>query len=53
MPGWGPFQPLVLLYAWEDFPQCALYNSAGLPAPPFKVTVQAEKVELDAAAVQI
>ena len=30
---WGP------RYAWEDFPECALYNSAGLPMPPFNVTL--------------
>jgi hypothetical protein len=38
-PGWGPFIPLTLRYAWEDFPQCVFYNSAGLPAAPFNVTV--------------
>ena len=30
---WGP------RYAWEDFPECALYNAAGLPMPPFNVTL--------------
>jgi len=38
-PGWGPFAPLVLRYNWEDFPQCSLFNSAGLPAPPFNVSI--------------
>lgn len=38
-PGWGPFHPVALRYAWEDFPQCALYNAQGLPAPPFNVTI--------------
>lgn len=38
-PGWGPFEPLEIRYAWEDFPQCAIYNSAGLPAPPFNLTI--------------
>ena len=28
-----------LRYAWEDFPQCVIYNSGGLPAPPFNITV--------------
>ena len=38
-PGWGPFAPLALRYNWEDFPQCSLFNAAGLPAPPFNLTV--------------
>ena len=38
-PAWGPFHPVALRYAWEDFPQCALYNEQGLPAPPFNVTI--------------
>ena len=32
-PGWGPFKPVAIRYAFEDFPQCAIYNSDGLPAP--------------------
>ena len=39
VPGWGPFKPLVLRYAWEDLPQCAIYNAEGLPMPPFNVTI--------------
>jgi|EP01047_Picozoa_sp_COSAG01_P062372 hypothetical protein len=38
-PGWGPFAPTGLRYNYEDFPQCSIFNSAGLPAPPFNVTV--------------
>ena len=30
-PGWGPFKPQKLRYAWEDFPQCAIYNGVGGP----------------------
>eukprot|EP00743_Colponemidia_sp_Colp-15_P004596 GILK01004955.1.p1 GENE.GILK01004955.1~~GILK01004955.1.p1 ORF type:complete len:513 (+),score=55.28 GILK01004955.1:35-1573(+) len=26
-------------YAWADYPQCILYNSHSLPAPPFLVTL--------------
>ena len=26
-----------LRYAWEDFPECAIYNTDGLPLPPFNV----------------
>merc|ERR1712113_740908 len=33
------FQPLELRYAWEDFPECAIYNSDGLPMPPFNITI--------------
>lgn len=38
-------KPVAARYAWADFPQCNLYNKAGLPAPPFrtddwKVTLQ-------------
>ena len=28
-----------LRYAWEDFPECAIYNSDGLPMPPFNVSL--------------
>ena len=28
-----------LRYAWEDFPECAIYNTDGLPLPPFNVTL--------------
>merc|ERR1711957_555445 len=38
-PGWGPFKPVAIRYALEDFPQCAIFNSAGLPAPPFNLTL--------------
>ena len=30
---------LLKRYAWEDFPECALYNAAGLPMLPFNVTL--------------
>lgn len=40
-PTWGPFEPLRVRYAWEDSPQCMIYNSNGLPAPPFNVTISA------------
>eukprot|EP01052_Picozoa_sp_SAG31_P004019 SAG31_NODE_161_length_21899_cov_16.832844_19_plen_894_part_00 len=38
-PGWGVFAPLAVRYAWEDMPQCAIYNAEGLPLPPFNVTI--------------
>lgn len=28
--------PVAVRYAWEDNPVCSLYNSAGLPASPFR-----------------
>ena len=28
--------PKAVRYAWDDYPQCNLYNSAGLPASPFR-----------------
>jgi len=28
--------PMAVRYAWENFPQCNLYNGAGLPATPFR-----------------
>jgi len=43
-PHWGPFSPVRLRYAWEDFPQCALYNSDGLPAPPFNISIRPNAV---------
>jgi sialate O-acetylesterase len=29
-------QPAAVRYAWENFPDCNLVNSAGLPASPFR-----------------
>jgi sialate O-acetylesterase len=29
-------QPVALRYAWQDNPDCNLYNGAGLPASPFR-----------------
>lgn len=29
-------QPVAVRYAWDDNPECNLYNSAGLPASPFR-----------------
>jgi len=29
-------QPVAVRYAWQSFPRCNLYNSAGLPAEPFR-----------------
>jgi sialate O-acetylesterase len=29
-------QPVYLRYAWEDNPECNLFNAAGLPASPFR-----------------
>ncbi|MBT4483874.1 MAG: sialate O-acetylesterase [Candidatus Latescibacteria bacterium] len=29
-------EPKAVRYAWDDYPQCNLYNSAGLPASPFR-----------------
>ena len=35
-----PYCPAKQLrYAWEDFAECALYNSDGLPLPPFNVSL--------------
>jgi hypothetical protein len=34
-----PFKPAALRYAWEDFPQCALFNAFGLPVAPFNITM--------------
>jgi sialate O-acetylesterase len=28
--------PVALRYAWQDNPDCNLYNGAGLPASPFR-----------------
>jgi hypothetical protein len=28
--------PKAIRYAWEDLPECALWNGAGLPASPFR-----------------
>jgi sialate O-acetylesterase len=28
--------PVSVRYAWEDSPQCNLYNKEGLPASPFR-----------------
>jgi hypothetical protein len=38
--------PLEVIYAWGDNPQCNLYNSAMLPASPFRtglLTVKPDK----------
>ncbi len=29
-------QPVAVRYAWKNFPDCNLYNAAGLPASPFR-----------------
>jgi sialate O-acetylesterase len=29
-------KPVAVRYAWQDNPDCNLYNSAGLPASPFR-----------------
>jgi hypothetical protein len=37
-----PYCPAKSLrYAWEDFPECALYNGEGLPLPPFNLSLVA------------
>jgi sialate O-acetylesterase len=28
--------PVAVRYAWADYPECSLYNRAGLPAAPFR-----------------
>ncbi len=28
--------PVAVRYAWADYPECSLYNRAGLPASPFR-----------------
>lgn len=35
--------PVAVRYAWENNPECNLYNSAGLPASPFRSDNQANK----------
>ena len=35
-----PYNPAQeLRYAWEDFPECAIFTAAGLPLPPFNVSL--------------
>jgi sialate O-acetylesterase len=29
-------KPVAARYAWANYPECNLYNKAGLPAPPFR-----------------
>jgi sialate O-acetylesterase len=29
-------RPVAVRYAWADYPECSLYNRAGLPASPFR-----------------
>ncbi len=29
-------RPVALRYAWQDNPDCNLFNGAGLPASPFR-----------------
>ena len=29
-------RPVAVRYGWAGFPECNLYNQAGLPAPPFR-----------------
>ncbi|MFZ4764787.1 MAG: sialate O-acetylesterase [Roseimicrobium sp.] len=29
-------KPVAVRYAWQDWPECNLYNGAGLPASPFR-----------------
>ena len=33
--------PTLLRYAWQDFPECAIYTSNGLPLPPFNISLNA------------
>jgi sialate O-acetylesterase len=32
-------QPVAVRYAWQDNPDCNLFNGAGLPASPFRTDV--------------
>ena len=32
-------RPVSLRYAWDDFPECTIYNTDGLPSPSFMVPV--------------
>ena len=34
----GVSQPTAVRYAWSNFPDCNLYNVAGLPASPFRTS---------------
>ncbi|WP_309399045.1 sialate O-acetylesterase [Cerasicoccus maritimus] len=38
-------QPTVVRYGWTGFPKIDLYNEAGLPATPFKESINAPKNE--------
>ena len=29
-------KPVAVRYAWDDFPECNLYNKNNLPASPFR-----------------
>ena len=46
---WNPAvsNPLVVRYAWADYPQFSLYNMAGLPATPFRSFINGKAVQLD------
>ena len=35
--------PVAVRYAWADYPECNLYNKAGLPASPFRTDDWEEK----------
>ena len=32
-------QPVSVRYAWDDFPECSIYNVEGPPASPFMMSV--------------
>lgn len=34
----GVAKPIAVRYAWSNFPDCNLYNAAGLPATPFRTS---------------
>ncbi len=37
--------PVAVRYAWSGFPECSLYNGAGLPAFPFNTSAEAAPVK--------
>lgn len=37
--GHGIARPAFVRYAWNDNPECCLYNAAGLPASPFRLKI--------------
>lgn len=39
--------PALVRYAWADYPTCNLYNVEGLPASPFRASVESRAYQVD------